>query len=842
MESMLPLAPLLCAASLWAQEPAYSLKGLGLDLDAPAAQRLRLDSVFLASGTPTSSFSWGCADRPAAPTAGKGSFGYNLAQIKVDVPCGMDQAGVLSRGPLLAESPFLNLHQSFEIDGPAEGSFKLQAGVVDLRARLFSDDAPQLDPQVDAAVRDAASMAAAMGLIKDGPAAASYFSYSSDIQSSLILVASALGQAGKSWRLAGPWDLGVVAGGLARFAGEFPNATLDQELVLRARVGDGFSIGLFGGVTEALGFVDPARFWSESLAQEKAAVDVRLQAAPHLSAEAWGRLPWPAGGRFTLGGGEQVNPNTFVTDAHASATIPIRRGTLTVAGRFENETGGPAEFNRTKGAAEIAYSPASWIGMYTGLGIDDAALGDARMQNQSFMTGVRGSVPEPGGPGVSLDFMTGADKLQVDPSAKLVIFDTAIGLAKVLGAFQSFRETPNEATWKGLRSAYGHLDPALKKDVDDVVQSQSPGLPSVSDILSIDPLPQSLASNVLGQLQGDLRDFQSQTGINLAALSPAQFAELASLLGNQEIYERALVRLARHVIQEQLASKPVDLLGASVTMNAPLILALANVYGLGLEPPPAMTAQEARYGLDPFIFNKLQSISPSCSGSSSEEDFVNCALGLIPNGKGEALKRSLGPQLSAWLRQAISWHSDLIRTQINQTLLQVFMTAESLNAMTVDQGVRIGELDKQWLIGSLDRLDAREQEDLRSIVRKAEEEVEADQKARVAALRRFLTEYGHDWLRSLRETPGASVSVPDSDWAPLLASYRDQAPAFIEKLRNTLPDDETLRVEFNPVPEFGIVTQKKGGVVTVKLPPNSGSADADQKLETALSSLARPVH
>jgi hypothetical protein len=418
------------------------------------------------------------------------------------------------------------------------------------------------------------------------------------------------------------------------------------------------------------------------------------------------------------------------------------------------------------------------------------------------------------------------------------LLDAASSLAKVLADFQTFRSDPNEQNWSTLRAAYDLLDPALKSGIDQAIQQDSPGLPPLSELLSIDPYPQWLTPTILGNVKGELDKLGAATGLRPGNLSPAQYAELASILSQPEMYSRALVRFGRHLVLERMAEKPVDLLGMPVQMTAPMVLAAAHAYGLGLEPPPALTEGEARNGLDPYILQKLASVSPSCAGAASEADLTNCLLGLLPNGNGAALQKSLGPQAAAWLKQGIAAESNLIRTEINRTLLLVFVGKDAFDEMTVDRGVRPGELNKRWLMGSLKRLDGQD-EARRAVLDRAADEVRTDMKVRVADLRRYLSAQGQDWLERLKRTPGPDVAVPDADWAPLLAHYGDEAPRFIEKARAALPDGDGLRVEFNPVSEFGVVTQRKDGIVTVKLPPVAGPAGPGPALDSALSHLPR---
>src|SRR5262249_50061873 len=143
------------------------------------------------------------------------------------------------------------------------------------------------------------------------------FSYSTAYEAATMAMASATTQVGKTLHLVGPLDFGWVFGTASRFAWRFPNAAIDETLSLRLRATPDLSLALFGGVTEALAFIDQ-NVWSRTMQAEDFKGDTHVDAAPHVEGAAWGRIPALGGTEFLLEGGHQFNPYTGVSHARAA--------------------------------------------------------------------------------------------------------------------------------------------------------------------------------------------------------------------------------------------------------------------------------------------------------------------------------------------------------------------------------------------------------------------------------------------------------------------------------------------------------------------------------------------
>jgi hypothetical protein len=303
---------------------------------------------------------------------------------------------------------------------------------------------------------------------------------------------------------------------------------------------------------------------------------------------------------------------------------------------------------------------------------------------------------------------------------------------------------------------------------------------------------------------------------------------------------------------DEMAKKPLPIWGMKVHMNAPLVLALANAYSVGLSPLPPMTSADARAGLDPFLLKELTGqldglvksqfpdgqIPAACQGETTPAQVTDCAVALLPADQAKILKELYGDGLGPLLQQAISWHADLIRRELDQTLLEVIRAATRNNEMTLDNGIRIGELNTPWLIASFDRLGRPARTTLHKALASARGVVEDEVKAQEEKLRRRLRSYGEETLRSLN-AGGLNVEVKAEDWAPLLAYYGDaDLIAFIQAAHKRLGPGQKLILGYNAVADFGIWTESRKDGYFVRLPPITGTNTARTTLRWALASIS----
>lgn len=714
---------------------------------------------------------------------------FSLRHDKKDFELSLGDLGAGQRSPLLGPSPYFNLRKGGQGSGSAfDYGYKAQAGLVLTQGRLFSPDAPAVDAKIDRAVD-----------LLGNDKVRSALSVPTGFTEAPIFVGSVLGHVGRAYHLGGPVDVGWSAMGLGRMTGLFPNATFDQSVGMRVKTGDTQNIGLFGGVTEAAGLF-ARTLVAESLASGKTKLSPELDMAPHAALAAWGKLPYLSGGQYTAEVGRQWNPWTTVQSLGGSVSMNAGSGRVGLQGSWSDESGREAEFARTKSQAGLSYSPNSGTDLSLVYGRDNARLGNAAVDNHQVLIGltIHEKVKKSAG-SVTLESIIGTKDSLILPDAQANDFVRMLDteLAKLLAlkrAGEGLAGAPGvSGRWTQLGDAWRALDPSVRSAVEAEYARYGPGGPSVDDIFSTSPGQIDNANKVL------------------------------TALADPAVLDRVLTRAIRSQILTNLEKLEIPLFGEKIKMSAPMVLAAAHAYSLGLRPLPAVTAADARGALDPFLSKKLTE-QLGCAPGAGAKDVSACLLGKLPPSAAAELRKTYGDDLDELLKQSISWTSDIIRREINALLLQVYLAAERFNTLTVDGGERIGDLNSRAIMSSFARLDERERKVPAVVFKRGVERAEADLREQDNALRNKLTEYGRERLEWLQAQPawpaGTRVAVRTEDWAPLLAAYGDAGLFdFILKAKAKYPGN--ILIELNDDRILGGMSTTLGNPTVIALPRNA---------------------
>jgi hypothetical protein len=278
----------------------------------------------------------------------------------------------------------------------------------------------------------------------------------------------------------------------------------------------------------------------------------------------------------------------------------------------------------------------------------------------------------------------------------------------------------------------------------------------------------------------------------------------------------------------------------NVKFTAPVVLAAANAFSLGFTPLIPVTEKDARNALDPFMLKQLQQQTGVCGDQTNAQGFTNCVIGKLPPDAAAALQKEFGAALGSALQQGIAWASDFVRHEINQELLQVFVAAETLDEMTVDKGVPIGDIDRDWLIKAFQRRDVQRNERLHGVVRAIESDLRAELKAEEADLKDKLASYGRAELADLQAQAakrGVRFEVVQADWPALFAHYREHLVGFMSNAIERVDPGSHLMIGFNAMPNMGVMTIKEKDGLFIKLPPVADGASPEHLLQNALSFL-----
>lgn len=329
-------------------------------------------------------------------------------------------------------------------------------------------------------------------------------------------------------------------------------------------------------------------------------------------------------------------------------------------------------------------------------------------------------------------------------------------------------------------------------------------------------------------------------GGNDLAQAAAKLQTIKDRLSDPNALDNIIGEYARVYLYQQLANTEIKLLGQDVKLTPPVLTALMNAYNLGMTPVPPVTAADVRIGGNAYLVRWVNSqYGTSCD---PHQELASCLMTQLPPQIRGQFEQRFGADLSNAINQAIGMLGDSMRREINLALLQTYLAADRLNALSVDHGERIGELNTRALTDAFRRLDSPASdptvEAYRGAFARAErrmiEQVELD----AERSRARLASYGQSRLEALEAAgafPNVHVAVRDEDWPVLLNSYGDVALFdFIDKARAKVaagsPDRITgLLIRYSEDPVMGM-SVRRGRPTVLNLPP-PGHRDPKQVLD-----------
>ncbi|MBI5630853.1 MAG: hypothetical protein HY921_08220 [Elusimicrobia bacterium] len=662
--------------------------------------------------------------------------------------------GVAGRSPLIGVSPYFSVRQDIEGSNSwVDYAVQAQVGVVDLKSRLYYADNPSLDSRIDRTVDGLSGLDPRIGLRPQSiESLRDPIRFSMDFQGQNTVIGSVLAQVGRAYPIVGPLDAGWSAMLVGRYSGGFPNVVLDQSGALRVRLGEENYFGLFGGVTEAVGLFKE-NFATAALTQDKVKLPVHPDLAPHASVAFWGKMPYLSGARYSVEAGKQWNPMTTVQTVAASVVAPAgKEGHVGVQGRYSKEDGAAIEFHRKTVSAGVAYSPNRDLELSVNLQQDQIQLGNATVKNQGVFFGVTYTGNDPNSGTGHFDFLSGGkDKLIVPAHVQS---EYVKDVQKVLARFIELKTQLEavigpgglEARQNQLQGLYQGLPADVRQQLNDAYRAANPAGPSLEELMAT-PIP-------------------SLESIN----------QLVTLLADAQVLERILVRHLRNAILEELSHAEVKFLGQKIKLNVPGLIAGAHAYRLGLSPLPGITEKDAREGVDVFLIKKFAT-SLGCKDGSTPEQVTQCLLQSLPEPTRNAILAAYGANVHELLKNNVTWMSDIIRREINATILQLFIASEQLQELTVDQGERPAALNARALGKSFARLDERRRAQALEVLGAAKSDVEESLERSREEVRQDLADYGQKRLSALMAEAAwpknVEFSVRAGDWPSLLESYGD---------------------------------------------------------------------
>lgn len=660
------------------------------------------------------------------------------------------QLGLDGRSPLVAVSPYIG--GSKVLSGSTrrfDYDFKLRAYAVNLGARLYTDDNPAIDARIDRGIDSLRGIDPTLG-IKPGTVdkIQETFAFSHTFENQWLFYGSALGRIGRAYQLTPRIDVGWSAMGVMRVAGLFPNLTLDQTVGARINPGGGQHVGLFGGMTEGIGLVDRTMV-TDSINAEKLKTRIHPEAAPHVHIAAWGKIPYLSNAEYTVSAGRQWNPWTNLTSVTAGVAAPVGKGVkVGVFGRYSDESGFGGDFSRRKGAAGVTVSPTPGLDFFGQYSQDSAKFGTAQIDNHSVLFGL--TISETAGPAkgasITLASLFGGKDQLLSTDQQAAFAKQLQSMLDIMLILKGAALTPAggiENGWSAVQKAWKNISAESRQIMIDAWAKVLPDQPALDKIMAI-------------------------SGADVGKLD-----SLVDLLSDTKVLERLMVRALRSQILKELESVEIPLLG-KVRMSAPMVLAAANAYSLGLSPIPPATARDQET-LNSYLLKELGERVKCPPGTA--EATTTCVLDKLPPDIAEALKKTYGGDLADLLKGAVDWPSGVLRREINRMVLQVMLAAEALNELSVDQGEKIADLNVRGLMDSFGRLDARSRKVEIAVLKSAVVNLKAELDAQDADLRVRLAEYGSSRLAWLQNQPAwpsnVQIAISSEDWPQLLAIYGD---------------------------------------------------------------------
>lgn len=611
-------------------------------------------------------------------------------------------------------------------------------------------------------------------------------------QSRTIFTGGLLAQTGRAAHLFGPFDVGAGVLGLLRVTDAFPNASFDESVGLRLRSGE-HSTALFTGTTQSLSLLS-ADWARRALAGERAA-EATVESSPHVGLSLWGPLGLARDATYSVLGRVQNNELTQERSLAGEAAVPYRDGRLSVFGRYERREGSEIEYDRKKSSLGAGYTTRGGLGVSLEAVRDSASYGSADMERNYVMlglswTGRSGSLTLSAPEASSF-----RDRSQPTGAAALATaLDTELGrLDQVLVAAQAaLSGVSDQELWLAFQVAYETLDPEMRASLEAEAGGRA-----------------GLQAGLL--LAADyLRSDQGRNAV----------AALRDLLVDPQRFDRALTRYMRAEAAKALGDIEISAIGGTTRLDPPAMLALLNAYSLGAEPLPPVRARDI---------------------SGAAADRLDALLAGLDAETRARLQLVLGPDSTAAAGAAAQAVLEVVRRELNGILLQAILAAESLDTLSVNRGLRPGEVHADALRRSFGYLDARRAEaaapprpSLERIARRlTEERAAADRR-----LQELLYQRAHALARRLEPV---GIAAPPQAWAPMLALYGEiELDVFLREAARQMSGAGPARllVDFRPDLDYGPVIER-GSPPRITLPGALGRREPASVLRAGLAALQR---
>lgn len=766
--------------------------------------------------------------RPRALAAASGSWSVDVGEL-----------GVGGRSPLLGESPYVNVRRVTRspLESGVGRRLELQAGVVDMTARYFGDDAVSPGDRLAAAARRLGVPEEALGPLR------SRLTTDDPWKSELGFVAGSLLQYGRAFRLPFhlPVDLAWSATILGKTAHLAPNVAANASGGMRVTLPSGHEVALIGGWSEDLSPVGNGLLPELARGQGPKAGLYR-EGSPQAAAAVGGPVPGLPSVRLDLAASRRWTDAVAEQKVQAGLSSTISGKPVELRMSYKDESGPAIEYGRRGLAAEatLTFSPGASI--YALCEKEKISYGGVDVANDGCLTGLRWT-PGIGAKASVSTIFGGKDRLSTAGSTQAAALAASIGRLGAAGLEAADRIAAKAEPFEGLSAAAAvianlpsgeqaavrdalaaaPLSPRAREMISDLMNARVPDLtreyaakraPAVEAIgLLSDPgfWDGAAQAVVRREFLAAISELKVTLGpLGTLRVTPVSAIFMASAVRSHGSPLSPLTARDSELLRANVMSAVAKAVGASGNdaraVTGALIDRAQDAFAQSLETDViarltpllndrAAMAEKALAGLPPDTAARLRErLGPDLGLSGLDPVRVEAVLRALPEQAAADLRARAAPAAAEALNQALALAVQTLRREINRTVLQLLLASEELDRLTVDRGLKPGDLGARMISESFSRLDERNRRGLRarrsaSIGRLAEA---------LDAQGRELAEYASgraaDAVKALSSAAGwpagLRVELDEASRAKLVEAYGEDAlAAAIARLGARLPAD-----------------------------------------------------
>ncbi|MEK7857539.1 MAG: hypothetical protein AAB320_00235 [Elusimicrobiota bacterium] len=709
--------------------------------------------------------------QPRALSVASGAWQLSVGQLGID-----------SRSPLMTESPYVNIRRVTRsaLESGIDRRVELQAGVIDMTARFFGDDAPSSAGRLAELARRLGVPEDSLGPLRSGVAGADRW------KSEAGVLAGALAQFGRAARLPLPLpaavDLAWSVTALVKTAAIAPNLAGNATGAVRVTLPSGQEVALMGGWTEDLSPIENSLL-SDLARGQGPKVGFYRDGAPQVTAAIGSPLPGLPQVHLELGASRRWAASVVEQKVQAGLSGAVSGKPVELKMGFRDESGPSIEYGRRGASVEASLTFSPGASIYAFCEKEKISYGGVDISNDGCLSGLRWT-PGVGAVATVETLFGGKDAVAGAGTAQAAALAAAVGRLGAAGLEAADRIKAKTEPWEGLSAAasvLAALPPAEVAAALDVLaasplssqakgviaglilKAMDPGdagsaevrrlvserLGPASDLDQVYAAKRVLAVEAIGVLSDPgFWDGAAQSVVRAGFLSAISELKISlGPLGALRITPASTILMASAVRYHSAPLSPVTAQDAAA-LQQNVMGALAGAVGAGGKDADAVVgalidrardafarslesgliprltpllddrvalADQALAGLPPDTAARLRArLGPDLGLANLDSASVQAVLRALPEQAAADLRANVAPAAAEALTQALALAAQTVRREINRTVLQLMLASEELDRLTVDRGLKPGDLGARMIAESFARLDERRRRGLRA--------------------------------------------------------------------------------------------------------------------------------